>query len=127
MAAFGLGVIATRNRRSPAVRETRVFSRLRPTHVRFACGRCGSAVPAGSLVISEPSMPDEGLTYLCRQCFWATRQHSRSSEGESRWQPARLCAVLLTSAAVVWIAGRAARPGLDLRSRRSRAAGVPSV
>jgi hypothetical protein len=109
------------------VRETRVFARLRPTHVRFACGRCGSAVPAGSLVITEPSMPDEGLTYLCRECFWATREDSRSTARRTPWQPARLCAVLLTSAAVVWIAGRAVRPGEGLRSSRSRAARLPSV
>ncbi len=109
------------------MRETRVFSRLRSTHARFACGRCGSAVPAGSLVITEPSMPDEGLTYLCRECFWATRRDSPTTVRGSRWQPARLCAVLLTSAVVVWLAGRAARPGLDLRSSRSRAARVPSV
>ena len=110
------------------MRETRRFSRSRPTPVRFACERCGSAVPAGSVVITEPSMPEEDLTYLCRDCFWATRRDSRSIARRSPWQPpARLFAVLLTSAAVVWIAGRAARLGFEPRSSRQGTACVPPV
>ena len=84
--------------------ERNPFPDFRSPDVRLACERCGKAVSLASMVIAEPSMPYENVSYVCRGCFWALKRGAPARAGEAPASRIRLCALLLTSAALAWMA-----------------------
>ena len=95
------------------MRESRALSDSRSPDVRLTCEHCGRAVPPASMVIVEPSMTYENVSYVCRDCFWARRRETPSRARETVGSRLRLCALVLTSAALAWMARgvRARREG----------------
>lgn len=95
------------------MRESRAFSDSRSPDVRLTCEHCGRAVPLASMVIVEPSMTYENVTYVCRGCFWGLRRGTPARARETAASRLRLCALVLTSAALAWMARgvRARREG----------------
>jgi hypothetical protein len=93
--------------------EISAFPDSRSPDVRLACEHCGRAVPLASMVIVEPSMAYENVRYVCRGCFWAGRRGTPPRARETAASRIRLFALVLTSAALAWMARgvRARREG----------------